>query len=33
MSVFVIGFTYLEGRVREIMVKELAAADSHSNKV
>jgi hypothetical protein len=33
MSLLVIGFTYLEGRDWEIIVKELAAADSHSNMV
>jgi len=33
MSLLVIGFIYLEGRNGEIMVKKLAAADSHSNKV
>jgi hypothetical protein len=33
MSLLVIGFTYLEGRDGEILVKELAAVDSHSRSV
>jgi hypothetical protein len=33
MSLLVIDFTILEGRDNEIVVKELAAADSHSNRV
>ena len=32
MSLLMSGFIYLEGRDGEFMVKELAAADSHSNK-
>jgi hypothetical protein len=28
-----IDFTYLEGRDGEVVVKELAAADSHCNKI
>ena len=32
MSLLVIEFTYLEGREGEIVVKELAAVDSHSNR-
>ena len=33
MSVLVIDFTFLEGRDGEIVVKELAAVESHSNRV
>jgi len=33
MSLIVIDFTFLEGRDNEIMVKELAVADSHINRV
>jgi hypothetical protein len=33
MSLLVIYFTYLEGRDSELLVKELAAVDSHSNRV
>jgi hypothetical protein len=33
MSLLVIDFTYLEGREYDIVVKELAAVDSHSNRV
>jgi hypothetical protein len=32
MSLLVIDFTYLEGRDGEILVKELAAVDSHSRR-
>jgi len=33
MSLLVIDFTYLEGRYSDIVVKELAAVDFHSNSV
>ena len=33
MSLIVIDFTFLEGRDNEIVVKELAVADSHNNRV
>ena len=33
MSLLVIDFTYLEGKIGEPVVKELAAVDSHSNRV
>lgn len=33
MSLLVIDFTFLEGRDGELVVKELAAVDSHSNRV
>jgi len=33
MSLLVIDFTYLEGKDGELVVKELAAVDSHSNRV
>jgi len=33
MSLLVIDFTYLEGNYGELVVKELAAVDSHSNRV
>ena len=33
MSLLVIDFTYLEGRDGELLVKELAAVDSHRNRV
>ena len=33
MSLLVINFTYLEGRDGELLVKELAAVDSHRNRV
>ena len=33
MSLLVIDFTYLEGKDGEILAKELAAADSLSNRV
>jgi len=33
MSLLVIDFTYLEGRDCELVVKELAAADSHNTRV
>jgi hypothetical protein len=33
MSLLVIDFTYLEGRDGEILVKELAAVDSHIRRV
>ena len=33
MSLLVIDFTFLEGRVGELVVKDLAAVDSHSNRV
>jgi rRNA maturation protein Rpf1 len=33
MAVLVIDFTYLEGRDGELVVKELATADSQSNRV
>jgi hypothetical protein len=33
MSLSVIDFTYLEGRDGDTVVKELAAVDSHSNRV
>jgi hypothetical protein len=33
MSLLVIDFAYLEGRNGELVVKELAAADSHGNRV
>lgn len=33
MSLIVIDFTFLEGRDNEIVVKELAVADSHTNRV
>jgi hypothetical protein len=33
MSLIVTDFTFLEGRDNEIVVKELAVADSHSNRV
>jgi len=33
MSLLVIDFTFLEGRDGELVIKELAAVDSHSNRV
>jgi len=33
MSLLVIDFTFLEGRDGELVVKALAAVDSHSNRV
>jgi len=33
MSLIVIDFTYLEGRDSDIVVKDLGAVDSHSNRV
>jgi hypothetical protein len=33
MSLFVTDFTYLEGKDGELVVKELAAVDSHSKRV
>jgi len=33
MSLIVIDFTFLEGRDNEIVVKDLAVADSHLNMV
>jgi len=33
MPLIVIDFTFLDGRDNEIVVKELAVADSHSNKL
>jgi len=33
MSLLVIVFTYLEGKNGELVVNELAALDSHSNRV
>jgi len=33
MSLLVIDFTFLEGRDGELVVKELAVVDSHSNRV
>jgi hypothetical protein len=33
LSLLVIDFTYLEGRDGEILVKELAAVDSHTRRV
>jgi hypothetical protein len=33
MSLIVIDFTFLEGRDNEIVVKELAVADSHNNRI
>jgi len=33
MTLIVIDFTFLEGRDNEIVVKELAVADPHINKV
>jgi len=33
MSLLVIDFTYMEGRDCDIVVKELAAVDFHSNRV
>jgi hypothetical protein len=33
MSLLVIDFTYLEGRDGELVVKDLAAADFHGNRV
>jgi hypothetical protein len=33
MSLVVIDFTFLEGRDGELVVKELAVVDSHSNRV
>ena len=33
MSLLVIDFTFLEGRDGELVVKELAAVDSHINRV
>jgi len=33
MSLIVVDFTFLEGRDNEIVVKELAVADSHINRI
>ena len=33
MSLLVIDFTFLEGRNDELVVKELAVVESHSNRV
>jgi hypothetical protein len=33
MCVVVIDFTFLEGRYVEVLFKDLAAVDSHSNRV
>ena len=33
MSLLVIDFTYLEGKDGDLVVKELATVDSHSNRV